>query len=68
MAVENCGMFLELFTFLVVGALTLSDNVSTKPGLKIFRDEYRSVSAACHDLGIVKKPCKSDTGIQSFIC
>ena len=45
----------------------VSDNVSTKPGLKIFRDEYKSVTAACLDLGFVKKACKSgsNTGIFS---
>ena len=37
----------------------LSNNVSTKAGLKIFRDEYKSVTAACLDLGFAKKACKS---------
>ena len=47
----------------------LSDNVSTKPGLKIFRDEYKSVTAACLDLGFAKKACKSEsyTGIFSHL-
>ena len=47
----------------------LSDNVSTKPGLDIFRDEYKSVTAACLDLGFAKKACKSGSysGILSHL-
>ena len=49
----------------------LSNNVSTKPGLKIFRDEYKSVTctAACLDLGFAKKTCHSGsyTGILSYL-
>ena len=47
----------------------LSNNVSTKPGLKIFRDEYKSVTAACLDLGFARKECHSGsyTGILSYL-
>ena len=47
----------------------LFDNVSTKPGLKIFRDEYKSITAACLDLGFAKKACnsRSYTGILSHL-
>nr|XP_022310563.1 complement C1q tumor necrosis factor-related protein 3-like [Crassostrea virginica] len=52
-------MFLELFALFMVLPWALSNNVSTKPGLKIFRDEYKIVTAACLDLGFAKKACKS---------
>ena len=47
----------------------LSNNVSTKPGLKIFRDEYKSVTAACLDLGFAKKACHSGSyiGILNYL-
>ena len=45
-------MFLVLFALFMVLPWALSNNVSTKPGLKIFRDEYKSVTAACLDLGL----------------
>ncbi|XP_078322164.1 uncharacterized protein LOC144621963 [Crassostrea virginica] len=52
-------MFLVLFVLFMVLPWALSDNVSTKPDLKIFRDEYKSVTAACIDLGFAKKACNS---------
>ena len=50
-------MLQVLFALFMVLPCALSDNVSTKPGLKIFRDEYKSVTAACLDLGSAKKAC-----------
>ena len=66
---ENLTMFLVLFALCMVLPWALSDNVSTKPGLKIFRDEYKSVTAACLDLGFAKKACKSGSysGILSHL-
>ena len=52
-------MFQELFALFIVLPCALSDKISTKPGLKIFRDEYESVTAACLDLGFAKKACNS---------
>ncbi|XP_078322005.1 complement C1q tumor necrosis factor-related protein 3-like isoform X2 [Crassostrea virginica] len=52
-------MFLKLFALLMVMPWVLSDKVSTKPGLKMFRDEYKSVKETCLDLGFVKKSCTS---------
>ena len=62
-------MFLVLFVLFMVLPWALSDNVSTKPGLKIFRDEYKSITAACLDLGFAKKACNSGsyTGILSHL-
>ena len=62
-------MFLVLFVLFMVLPWALSDNVSTKPDLKIFRDEYKSVTAACIDLGFAKKACNSGsyTGILSHL-
>ena len=62
-------MFLVLFALSMVLPGTLSDNVSTKPDLKIFRDEYKSVTAACLDLGFAKKACNygSYTGIACHL-
>ena len=58
-------MVLVLYALSMVLPWALSDNVSTKPGLKIFRDEYKSVTAACLDIGFAKKGCYSEccTGI-----
>ena len=56
-------MFLKLFALLMVMPWVLSDKVSTKPGLKMFRDEYKSTKETCLDLGFVKKPCNSGSGI-----
>ena len=56
-------MSLILFAVFIVLPWALSDNVSTKPGLKIFRDEYKSVTAACLDLGFAKKTCNSGSYI-----
>nr|XP_022304471.1 complement C1q tumor necrosis factor-related protein 2-like [Crassostrea virginica] len=52
-------MFLILFALLMVIPWVLSDKVSTKPGLKMFRDEYKSIKETCLDLGFVKKSCNS---------
>ena len=62
-------MFLVFFALCMTLPWALSDNVSTKPGLKIFRDEFKSVTAACLDLGFAKKACKSGsfTGIFSHL-
>ena len=53
-------MLQVLFALFMVLPWALSDNVSTKSGLKIFRDEYKSVTAACLDLGFAKKACNSE--------
>ena len=58
-------MFLKLFALLMVMPWVLSDKVSTKPGLKMFRDEYKSIKETCLDLGFVKKSCTSGSGINS---
>ena len=60
--VENSRMRLVLFALLLLIPYTLSDKVSHRLGLKIFRDEYKRVGETCIDLGFAKKPCKSDTG------
>ena len=63
-------MFRVLFALCMELPLALSDNVSTKRGLKIFRDEYKDITAACLDLGFAKKSCNSGsypTGIQSHL-
>ena len=62
-------MLQVLFALFLVLPWALSNNVSTKPGLKIFRDEYKSVTAACLDLGFAKKTCNSgtDTGNLSHL-
>ena len=62
-------MFLVLFALCMALPWALSDKVTTKPGLKIFRDEYKSVTAACLDLGYAKKTCESGsyTGIFSHL-
>ena len=62
-------MFPVLFVLYMVLPWTFSDNVTTKPGLKIFRDEFKSVTAACLDLGFAKKACNSGsyTGILSHL-
>ena len=58
-------MFQVLFALFMVLPWALSDNVSPKPDLKIFRDEYKIFTAACLDLGFAKKACnyRSYTGI-----
>ena len=62
-------MFLVSFALFMVLPWALSDTISTKPGLKIFRDEFKSVTAACLDLGFAKKACNSGsyTGINSIL-
>nr|XP_022310755.1 collagen alpha-1(X) chain-like [Crassostrea virginica] len=57
-------MSLILFALFMVLPWASPENVSTKPGMKIFRDEYKSVTAACLDLGFTKKVCNngSDSG------
>ena len=60
-------MFLVLFALFMVLPWALSGNVSTRPDLKIFRDEYKSVTAACVDLGFTKKASGSDTGNLSHL-
>mmetsp|Transcript_1579 Transcript_1579/g.2446 ORF Transcript_1579/g.2446 Transcript_1579/m.2446 type:complete len:183 (-) Transcript_1579:41-589(-) len=59
-------MFLVLFVLFMVLPVVLSTNVSTKPGLKILRDEYKSVAAACVDLGFAKKSCNSEKKVVAF--
>ena len=60
-------MFLVLFALFMVLPWALSNNVSTKPGLKIFQDEYQSVTAACLDLGFTKKACHSGSYKGIFV-
>ena len=57
-------MLLVLFALLMVMPGSLSNQVSTKPGLKIFRDEYKSFTAACLDLGFAKKACNSGKSLD----
>nr|XP_022303152.1 collagen alpha-2(VIII) chain-like [Crassostrea virginica] len=59
-------MFLKLFALLMVMPWVLSDKVSTKPGLKMFRDEYKSIKETCLDLGFVKKSCTSGSVSVAF--
>nr|XP_022304100.1 uncharacterized protein LOC111111409 isoform X1 [Crassostrea virginica] len=59
---ENSRMCLALFVLLLLSIpCTLSDKVSHRLGLKIFRDEYKRVGETCIDLGFAKKPCNSET-------
>ena len=62
-------MVLVLFALFMVLPWALSDKVSTKPGLKFFRDEYKSVAEACLDIGFAKKEFKSGsyTGIFNHL-
>lgn len=65
---ENSRMCLALFVLLLLSIpCTLSDKVSHRLGLKIFRDEYKRVGETCIDLGFAKKPCNSETG-KMFKC
>ena len=57
-------MFLVLFALFMVLPWALTDKVLTKPDLKIFRDEYKIVTAACLDLGFFKKPCNSGESLN----
>ena len=66
-AKENKTMFLILFAIFMELPMVLSDNVSTKSCLKIFRDEYKTVTAACLDLGFAKKVCNSGTYTGIFL-
>lgn len=63
---EDFSMFLILFALLMVMPWVLSDKVPTKPGLKIFRDEYKSIRETCLNLGFVKTSCNSEIGICQF--
>ena len=62
-------MFLLLFVLFMVLPWTLSDKVSTKPGLKIYQDQYKSVTTGCLGLGYAKRACNvgSFTGILSHL-
>lgn len=44
------------------------DKVSPKPGLTIFRYDYKSVEETCFAVGFVRKNCRNDTnnGIKLF--
>ncbi|XP_022310624.2 complement C1q tumor necrosis factor-related protein 2-like [Crassostrea virginica] len=53
-------MFFILFALLMVMPCAFSGKVSTKPGLKMFRDEYKSFTQTCLDLGFAKNSCNSD--------
>lgn len=53
--------------FLAIIILSLSiqwgqcDKVSPKPGLKIFREDYKSVEETCFAVGFVRKNCRNET-------
>lgn len=37
------------------------DKVSPKPGLELFREDYKSVEETCLAVGFVKNNCKNDS-------
>lgn len=43
------------------------EKVSPKPGLKLFREDYKSVQETCIAVGFVKNSCSNDTKIGIFI-
>lgn len=53
--------------FLAIVILSLSiqsgqcDKVSPKPGLTIFREDYKSVEETCFAVGFVRKNCRNET-------
>lgn len=53
--------------FLAIVILSLSiqwgqcDKVSPKPGLQIFREDYKSVEETCFAVGFVRKNCRNET-------
>lgn len=59
--------------FLALAILSLSINwgqsekVSPKPGLKLFREDYKSVQETCFAVGFVKNSCKNETKMGIYI-
>lgn len=43
------------------------EKVSPKPGLKLFREDYKSVQETCIAVGFVKNSCGNDTKIGIYI-
>lgn len=47
--------------FLLTMHLGLCEKVSPKPGLKLFREDYKSVEETCLAVGFVRNNCKNET-------
>uniref|UniRef100_A0A8W8NM37 C1q domain-containing protein n=1 Tax=Magallana gigas TaxID=29159 RepID=A0A8W8NM37_MAGGI len=56
-------MLLALAFLWVSILLAHCDKVSPKPGLKLFREDYKSVQETCIAVGFVKNSCRNNTKI-----
>ncbi|XP_048749487.2 complement C1q tumor necrosis factor-related protein 2-like [Ostrea edulis] len=53
--------FLRISLLVLLVPLILCEKVSPKPGLKGFREDYKSITETCQAVGFIKK-CQSNTG------
>lgn len=49
------GSFLRVPLLLLLVPFVLCDKVSPKPGLKRFREDYKSIAETCQAVGFTKK-------------
>uniref|UniRef100_A0A8W8HYI1 C1q domain-containing protein n=1 Tax=Magallana gigas TaxID=29159 RepID=A0A8W8HYI1_MAGGI len=52
-------MLLTFVVLMITIECGLCDNVSPKPGLKLFREDYKSVEETCLAVGFVRNSCKN---------
>lgn len=54
-------MSLTFVVLMITIQCGLCDKVSPKPGLKLFREDYKSVEETCLAVGFVRNNCKNDS-------
>nr|XP_034325206.1 uncharacterized protein LOC105348818 isoform X2 [Crassostrea gigas] len=54
-------MFLTFAILMITVQCGLCDKVSPKPGLKLFREDYKSVEETCLAVGFVRNNCRNDS-------
>nr|XP_034325203.1 collagen alpha-2(VIII) chain [Crassostrea gigas] len=58
-------MLVTLFILMVTIHNGLCEKVSTKPGLKLFREDYKSVEETCLAVGFIRNNCRNDSKAMS---
>lgn len=58
---ESFRMFFKFFVLMITIQCGWCDKVSPKPGLELFREDYKSVKETCLAVGFVKNNCKNDS-------
>lgn len=59
-------MYITFVAFLLTMHCGLGEKVSPKPGLKFFREDYKSVEETCLAVGFVRNNCRNETKTSMY--